>query len=52
MFLSEEQQEAIIAAYGKLHARQVLHGDAELRHMLIGDDERYALESNATVKAF
>ncbi|KAF8504973.1 hypothetical protein BU17DRAFT_58178, partial [Hysterangium stoloniferum] len=52
IFLAEEQKEAIIAAYEKLHARKVLHGDAELRHMLIGADGRYAPESTAVVIAF
>jgi hypothetical protein len=40
MFLSEEQQEAIITAYRKSHTRQVLHINAELHHMLISNDER------------
>ena len=40
MFLNESQKEAIIAAYQKLHDRGILHGDAEYRHMLIGDDEK------------
>ena len=38
MFLEESQKESIIEAYQKLHDRGILHGDAEYRHMLIGDD--------------
>ncbi|KAH9946676.1 hypothetical protein B0H21DRAFT_742605 [Amylocystis lapponica] len=46
-------KERVIAAYEKLHARGLLHGDAELRHMLIGADAKVTLidfqESRARV---
>lgn len=38
MFLKDDQKEAIIDAYQKLHDRGILHGDVEYRHMLIGDN--------------
>jgi len=36
-------KERVIAAFQKLHDRGLLHGDAELRHMLIGGDARVTL---------
>ncbi|EJD34494.1 hypothetical protein AURDEDRAFT_76135, partial [Auricularia subglabra TFB-10046 SS5] len=36
--LSDAVKQRIIDAYNEIHARGVLHGDVELRHMLIGDD--------------
>ena len=36
-------KERCIDAFEKLHARKVLHGDVELRHMLIGGDAKVTL---------
>ncbi|KAI6134007.1 hypothetical protein EV401DRAFT_2064184 [Pisolithus croceorrhizus] len=36
-------KERVIAAFEKIHARGVLHGDPELRHMLIGADGRVTI---------
>ncbi|KAH7924876.1 hypothetical protein BV22DRAFT_1090097 [Leucogyrophana mollusca] len=36
-------KERCIAAFEKIHARGVLHGDVELRHMLIGADGRVTI---------
>ncbi|OBZ79138.1 hypothetical protein A0H81_00737 [Grifola frondosa] len=46
-------KERVIEAYEKIHARGIVHGDAELRHMLIGADARVTIldfqESISTV---
>ncbi|KAL4068226.1 hypothetical protein V8B97DRAFT_1918738 [Scleroderma yunnanense] len=36
-------KDRVIAAFEKIHARGVLHGDPELRHMLIGADGRVTI---------
>lgn len=36
-------KERVIAAFEEIHARGVLHGDPELRHMLIGADGRVTI---------
>ncbi|KAI6005214.1 hypothetical protein F5J12DRAFT_835519 [Pisolithus orientalis] len=36
-------KERVIAAFEKIHTRGVLHGDPELRHMLIGADGRVTI---------
>ncbi|KAI6031902.1 hypothetical protein BKA83DRAFT_673705 [Pisolithus microcarpus] len=36
-------KERVIAAFEKIHARGVLHGDPELRHMLVGADGRVTI---------
>ena len=40
-YLSVEEKNNIIMAYKRIHNAGVLHGDVELRHMLIGDDKKW-----------
>ncbi|KIJ53595.1 hypothetical protein M422DRAFT_241832 [Sphaerobolus stellatus SS14] len=42
-YISDAHKEKILLAYRKIQAKGVSHGDAQFRHMLIGDDDNVTI---------